>query len=287
MGTPAAHTKIYFALCRGLYQHPPRRPAKMVLWRAVLYWKRLGPLVPVWNQVEPGLEMFLDPYDFVPAVILVTGAWEPKTWAIISEHLPEGGTFIDVGAHIGYHSLKAARKVGGGGHVVAIEPNPLTLQQLRSNVQRNRGFMIAIEPVACSDSEAVLDFFGAGRSNTGASSLSRENASERGTPVSYRVRARPLDDVVREMNLLRVDVVKIDVQGAEMKVLQGANETLSRFHPALVIEITDPQLAAMGASAAQVTQFLTSRGYRLRRTVEYGDTEWVYEASASATSSKR
>ena len=286
MGTPAAGTKIYFALCRGAYRYWPLQRGKMVVWRAAPYLERLRSFVPVWHQVEPGLEMFLDPDDAIAREIMETGAWDPETWAIVSEHLPEGGTFIDVGAHIGYYSLKAARKVGAGGHVVAIEPNPLTLQQLRSNVQRNRAFMVAIEPVACSDSEAVLEFFGADHSNTGASSLSRENASVWGPPASYRVRARPLDAVVREMNLLRVDVVKIDVEGAEMKVLQGANETLSRFHPALVIEIMDPLLAAMGTSAAQVTQFLTSRGYRFRRTAE-DNREWVYQASASATGSKR
>ena len=83
-----------------------------------------------------------------------------------------------------------------------------------------------MEPVACSDSETELDFFSALRTNTGA--LSRENAEQVGGATTvYRVHGRPLDAVVRETGVSRVDAIKVDVEGAELLVLKGAKE-LSR-----------------------------------------------------------
>ena len=80
--------------------------------------------------------------------------------------------------------------------------------------------------------------------------------------VTYHVPARPLDSILKESGVNRVDVIKIDVEGAELLVLKGAQETLARYHPTLLIEIVDRQLRQMGTSAAEVTQFLTARGYR-------------------------
>jgi hypothetical protein len=75
----------------------------------------LEPFVPVWVRVEPHVTMLLDPYDLVPRVILQTGLWEPDSWRAIAERLHPGDTFVDIGAHIGYYSLKAAPVVGPGG----------------------------------------------------------------------------------------------------------------------------------------------------------------------------
>jgi FkbM family methyltransferase len=223
------------------------------------------PLAPVRVEVEPGVSMLLDPEDFVSRTILETGHWEARSWAYVERNLPVGGTLVDVGAHIGYYSLKGARAVGPKGHVIAIEPNPDTLRSLRDNIQSSGANVITVEPVACSDSEAVVDLFAAARSNTGETSLSRENAQQAGAVGHvYRVRARPLDAVVEEAGLSRIDVIKIDVEGAELLVLRGARQTLARYSPAVIVEVVEKQLQAMGASSAAVQQFLSSQGYTPR-----------------------
>ena len=66
--------------------------------------------------------------------------------------------------------------------------------------------------------------------------------------TTYHVRARPLDDIVADTGVSRVDVVKIDVEGAEMLVLKGAAKTLARYHPVLIVELIDKQLRSMGTS---------------------------------------
>src|SRR6266404_6819875 len=85
---------------------------------------RTGFLAPTRIQVERGVSFHLDPKDLVPITILRTGVWQPEVWNSLAPSLPPGAVFLDVGAHIGYFSIKAADRVGNSGRVVAFEPNP-------------------------------------------------------------------------------------------------------------------------------------------------------------------
>lgn len=261
--SPALRTRAYFSLHRSWRAHwpfqrgslPPRRLRSMFL-----------PFVPVRIEVEPLISMQLDPEDLVSRAILETGQWESDSWRKIEEHLPLGGTFVDVGAHIGYYSLKAARVVGPTGHVIAIEPNPQTVKTLTDNIRASGARVVAVQPVACTDSEGMLDLFLAARTNTGETSLSRSNASQSGAVVAiHRVRTRRLDDIIQETAPSRVDAIKIDVEGAEFLVLKGARQTLMRYSPTLIVELVDKQLRSMGTTAAEVTEFLGSLGYTPRQ----------------------
>jgi len=264
--SPAQRTQAYFAIQRQWgaiwpFEHGVALPR--------LIQPAFRPLVPVWVQVEPDIKMWLDPEDYVSRQILETGKWEPASWTALQNHLGPGATFVDVGAHIGYYSLKAARLVGAGGHVIAVEPNPETIGKLRANLRASAAGMVTVEPVACSDSETTLDLFAAPRSNTGETSLSRANASHDSPAVTtYHVPARPLDAIIKEAGATRVDAVKIDVEGAEMLVLKGSQETLARFHPVVLVEIVDRQLRAMGTSSKEVYDFFGSHGYAARGTFE-------------------
>ncbi len=86
--------------------------------------------------------------------------------------------------------------------------------------------------------------------------------------TKYIVRARPLDHIIRETGVSRVDVVKIDVEGAELLVLKGATQTLAQFSPVVIVEVVDVQLRAMGTSAGELMAFMASQGYKPRHSVE-------------------
>jgi FkbM family methyltransferase len=260
MLSPSLRTRGFFVFFRAWHAH-------WSLAAGEQFPDRLAPLfepfVPVWVQVEPGVTMLLDPNDSVSSTILACGEWEPKTWHALEQHLPPGGTFVDVGAHIGWYSLKAAKAVGPKGRVIAVEPNQETLLRLRDNIRASgASAVVAVAPVACSDSETTLKFYAASRANTGESSLSATDASQAGAvAASYPVRARRLDDIVREVGVARVDAVKIDVEGAEFLVLKGAVETLARYRPVVVVELADRQLKSMGTSVEEVKAFLRTHGY--------------------------
>ena len=220
--------------------------------------------------------MRLDPYDLVSRTILETGEWEPDSVQAVADHLSPGATFMDVGAHIGYYSLKAAGMVGPHGHIIAIEPNPQTLPVLRGNIEASDARAVSVWPVACAASESTLQLYAAPESNTGQSSLSKENASQDSAATgSYSVPAKPLDAIVKEAKLDRVDVIKIDVEGAEFEVLKGATQTLADYRPVLIVELLPDQLKAMGTTIDAVTQFLASHGYTSSRRLDNANFEFV------------
>jgi FkbM family methyltransferase len=250
--------------------------AKRVIRQLEPLLSRIGVLQPVRIEVDPGVSLLLDPAEDVARTILISrqGNWEPEVWAAISSGLGEGAVFVDVGAHLGYDSLKAARLVGEKGRVVAFEPNPNTLMLLRSNIEASQARNIIVQPVACTDSEQTLTLFDSTPGgNSGSSSLSQANAGVLTRP--YTVRGRPIDDVVSELGLARVDVLKADVEGAELMVLRGAAQTLRRFHPKLILEVVPRQLNNMNASVEELEAFVNNLGYGEPQTVDYKNKEWT------------
>jgi FkbM family methyltransferase len=277
---PEGRTQAYFAIQRQWIKHWPFQSGQRAP-RALL--NAVWPMAPVWYQLEPHIRMHLDPADLGPLIILETGEYEPVSVAMIAEHLGAGATLIDVGADIGYYSLKGATLVGPTGHVIAVEPNPEALQRMRVNLAASGANTVAVAPVACSDAEGTLDLYVAPYANTGETSLSKANASQDGAiSHTYKVRVRPLDDIVRESGVTRVDAIKIDVEGAETLVLKGAVQTLDRYHPMLLIEIVERQLVAMGTSSAQLRELLRAHGYREGRHDDL-NVEFLPAAAVSAS----
>ncbi|HKW98709.1 MAG TPA: FkbM family methyltransferase [Bryobacteraceae bacterium] len=274
---PAA-LRSYFRL-EGLWiRHWPFERGRWEVRDLVPLLCRVGILGPARVQVEPGVSFFLDPGDLVPATILRTGEWQPEIWQSLAPSLSEGSVFLDVGAHIGYFSMKAAKRVGKTGRVLAFEPNPETLKLLRDNVAANRTENVIVEPIACTDREQTLTLYAAPEINTGASSLALHNASisPAEAPRPYNVRGRPIDDVIRELNLTRVDAIKVDVEGAEVSVLRGALETLRRFHPKLVVEVVPEQLASFHTTADDLAQLIRGAGYTHTRPLGSEKTDWEW-----------
>ena len=283
--------KAYFRFETAWTDHWPFRTGKWGLQHLMPVLTRNGILTPVRVRVEPHASFLLDPRDLVSVTILRTGSWQPEIWQSLSSSLAPGSVFLDVGAHIGYFSIKAAPQVGPAGRVVAFEPNPETLKLLRDNVAVNNAPNVVIEPIACTEREQTLQFYAAPTINTGASSLSQQNAnvSSGESPRAYTVRGRPIDDVVRDLKLSRVDAIKIDVEGAEVSVLRGALQTLTRFHPKIVIEVIASQLASFQTTPEDVTALIKSAGYNVGRPLnpETADWEWTRQDPNSLKSSIR
>jgi FkbM family methyltransferase len=268
--------RSYVRLDRAWARSFPLDGAKDLVRRLDPVLTRAGLLKPVRVEVEPGVSLLLDPHDDVSRTILISvaGRWEPEVWDAIGSGLPEGAVFLDVGAHIGYDTLKASVKVGREGRVVAFEPNPNTLTLLRSNIAASGAANVIVQPIACTDTDTTLTLFDSTLGgNSGSSSLSQQNAGS--AARTYTVRGRPIDDVVAELGLKRIDVLKADVEGAELLVLRGATETLKRYHPKLVLEEVPRQLANMNTSIEELEAFIKSVGYTTMRQVDYKNREWT------------
>jgi FkbM family methyltransferase len=227
-------------------------------------------------RTNAGFLVEVDGRDMVTRDVLLTGEWEPETGQAIRDNLNPGDVFIDVGAHVGYFSLLANGLVGGAGKVVSIEANPTTAARLRKNIELNGFKHSVVYEGACVDHEKPVTFFTGNWNNTGGSSVVQGNAGKGSTKVT--VRGVTLDKIVSELGLKKVDLIKIDAEGAEPQVLLGASGVLESYGPALILELKGYLL---GEGLGQVESILTKAGYRHARRIDaYGNELWIKSSHA-------
>lgn len=197
--------------------------------------------------------------DLLPKCAYWFGVWEPVLSGFLKDALKPGDGFLDVGANVGYFSVLAAHRVGPHGFVVAVEPFPPLLQDLCANVALNRLRNVRIEPVAAGCDDREIPFFYAGDPNRGESTT----VPSAGFGLAARVRQRPLGALLSDDELARVRVVKIDVEGAELRALQGLEPQLERLrHDAeLVVELHPDLLAAQGRHVSELAELLAPHGF--------------------------
>ena len=165
---------------------------------------------------------------------------------------------VDVGAHIGYHTLNAARSVAPGGRVYAFEPIPSTAEILNKNVEVN-GYSAIVQVVqkAVSDSSGRMEIYYRDARLTGMATLISPRYLGRAFST-LSVETTSLDAFFSRIGWPSVDLVKIDVEGAEVRVLKGMSE-LARRNPGLKIlaEIHD----GMGVMVEELAGILASFGF--------------------------
>jgi FkbM family methyltransferase len=259
--------------------HWPLSQGRFVFYR--LYGKvyDLGIMKPVQITLPTGIRMELDGRDFVTQTLLMTEIWEPEVTQWVTSSLKPGDVFVDVGAHVGYYTLLAGKLVGESGKVVAVEPNPATVTRLERDIALNPFQNIVVRKVACTDRETTLRFFQAPIDNTGTSSINKSNAHE-GNEIS--VPGVPLDKIIQDLGINRVDLVKIDVEGAEMMVLGGMTNIIASYHPKVSIELKDDLLKNMGSSLEAAKALFLQNGYTLQSFDGIDDFLWVPRPQTAA-----
>lgn len=185
------------------------------------------------------------------------GHYEPLVSRALRDHLRPGDCFVDVGASIGYFSVLAGRIVGDGGRVVACEPGPQNQNALLLNLLTNDLSNVEVFPVALGDRNEIAVYQRLGHNGA----LDTDSASEQTIMTRDLVKVTRMDDLLAGSE--HIDVMKIDVEGAEGKVLRGAEGILRRFHPVLIFEFTPSGLQELsGVSGSELLENLESLGYR-------------------------
>jgi FkbM family methyltransferase len=157
--------------------------------------------------------------------------------------LRPGDAMIDAGANIGLFAVLAASRVGPNGLVIACEPSPATMTLLRANVARNDFDWVELHEVAVAEQPGRLAFedFGPG---SGFSSFAPENA---GSGTRVEVEVTTLDELAGD-RLGQVRLVKLDVEGAELRALRGASRLLGDARPDFIVELEPEHLQRQGSS---------------------------------------
>jgi FkbM family methyltransferase len=209
----------------------------------------------------------VDASDIVGKHLYYFGVWEPGLTGWLKRSLKPGHLFIDVGANIGYYSLLAARLVGSGGKVVAIEALPQTFQRLQENVERNRAQNVRAVNSAAWDKLARLKLFVRQEGPSGATTLLSAWADQWNLRRQVEIDAAPLALTLEATEIERARIIKIDVEGAEWQVITEMTSWLARTAPDLEIalEVSSSMVNHQGKSFDDVLSLFSGFGFQAYR----------------------
>jgi FkbM family methyltransferase len=200
--------------------------------------------------------MELDPSENVDGTLLMCAQlYDRREMAVLLDALAPGQTFVDVGAHLGFYSFRAAQRVGPTGRVLAIEADPRTHARLQANVRLNPGLRVATAGVAVSDEEGTARLALNTTGNRAGNSLVVAGSD------TIEVRCRPLAAILADNAIERVDGMKLDVEGMEYRVLRRylADVPAERRPRIVVLEHQTRWIDAAGGDALAL---MTEAGYR-------------------------
>jgi FkbM family methyltransferase len=229
------------------------------IWKYFQQRKQQVPLVTNWYG---GLRLQLYLSNDISKQVYIAGCFEPNEFAFLDKILAPGMTFIDAGANDGLFTLFAARRVGPTGQVWAFEPSQREFLRLQRNLQLNqlsnvRALKMALAHFQGQAELKIADDEHSGQNTLGDFAYQVDLARRELVPTSR------LDDLVHQDCLRRLDVIKLDVEGAELSVLAGASGVLREQRPLLLLEVNEIALQLQGTSATTIVEFLRSYDYEL------------------------
>jgi FkbM family methyltransferase len=207
----------------------------------------------------PELDIWADLTDQRLLEIFYEARSQNPEQTVLRSLLEEGDTFIDCGANYGTFSLVAARMVGSSGKVIAIEPQPLLAAMIRQSAEANGFANVEVCEFAAAATGGSADLYVPMR-DTGRGGLHRGFS---GTPrhETLRVNVARLDDAIDWHRLPGNVVMKLDVEGAECDVIDGASQLIAERRPAMIVELNPLSAQAAGHTTETIVDSLTERGY--------------------------
>jgi len=214
--------------------------------------------------VARGSRMRVRTDDLVGRVLAISGVWEPNVTAAFERALAPGDVCLDIGAHIGYYTLLAARLAGSGGHVYAFEPHPANYARLCLNVELNGFENVTVVERAVGPETRRVELYEGPAANSGLATLSPELAAKTRPGRTLRVDIGPVTAAVPETDLKRVRVIKIDVEWYELEVLRSLTPVLELDQPLSVLLEWTPHRGAPDA-AVHLLDVCRSHGFTVHR----------------------
>ncbi len=250
---------------------PEAKAAEYWLQQGVTHFNPNSPDVGewIWTQARPENPFTYVPYDnliltveanlksITTAVLLAQKDWFEAEMELWRTQIRPDMTVIDVGANVGVYTFSAAQRVGETGKVIAIEPFKACVNCLQETSRINQLPWVKIYEAAASD-------------HCGSAKLSLHNTSELNEVISdnspnydlantVTIQCLTLDSLIETENLTRVDWLKIDAEGHEIKVLQGAERLLTEFKPNIIYE----NIAGAHGSNGAIMQYIQAKGYQV------------------------
>ena len=235
---------------RRILRHPSNRGRRLSALARAAWWEmRRRPVMDL--RMYGGATIRCRPESGVAGgLVYYSGRPEYHEMGLVAHLLRPGDRFVDVGANAGYYTLLASTIVGPSGSVESIEPGLPALERLRENIALNRLANVRIHECALADTAGPARFI-----------HDRDTENRLAIPAdagTVTVAASRLDDLLGEAPCA---LVKIDVEGAELRVLKGAEGTLARAKPPVLLIEVGKRLAMFGTTEEDLASWLAARGY--------------------------
>jgi FkbM family methyltransferase len=244
----------YLTTQEAMRHAPMLTMGRLLSWRARCLLRR-GAIarLPRWD-----LQMFLPAnWRGVEKLIFAFREYYEPELHYLQQILLPGMTFVDAGSCYGIYALAAAKMVGQEGRVMAFEPASRAFRVLQKNIALNRLTNVLAYPVALTETKGKAWLYH--HPNVGCDSLGRDHSF---TETAEDIRTESLDNVLHNRSIDHVDVIKMDVQGAEELVLRGAKTILSSKHPVVIFEVYPEGTIPLRLRPYGAWEFLDSLGYK-------------------------
>jgi FkbM family methyltransferase len=210
--------------------------------------------------------MLVDPFDSIGNAILKHGCYEKETVELCKHLLCPGMVVVDAGAHIGQYTILFSKMVTTTGKVYSFEPDPDSFIRLIKNIEINCAENVVANNLALSDiaGEGTLFILDSSRV-PGGSSLRRQKSCN-GSKVNIKITT--MDEYARNIGLSKLDLLKVDIEGAELLLLKGAECVINNFRPLIIMELSEHLSLPFGYRKDDVYYKLVSFGYYIYEIAE-------------------
>lgn len=168
--------------------------------------------------------------------IFFYGIYEPGVIFFLKNFLKHGDVVLDVGANVGIHSLIMGNIVGNGGRVYAFEPHPKIFERLKNNLLLNKMYWIEAINSGLSDVQGETILFAFEGANQGTARLPLFPEEKVANSIQFKIKLNQIDRWIGLNQIKRLNLIKVDVEGHDLHVLEGAKNTISNFRPIIVFE---------------------------------------------------
>ena len=203
---------------------------------------------------------FIDPASNFGHAVTSDSGFEPEMVEVCTSLLQAGDTFLDIGANEGFFSMLASKLVGDRGKVISIEPQSRLQPILFRNISENHAYNVRVFQVAIADSMGMAELCLSPDMNTGSSGLVQTTRYK--TPTET-VPQMPLGEFLSWLDLDRIKLMKIDVEGFEYEAILGAQALFeSGMIEHIALELHPTILQKRGKSEQDILHFLNRCGYQ-------------------------
>lgn len=226
------------------------------------WWKYLRAKAPFVVDLSYGMRMGIYPRNEECRAIYVRGIYDPNQLVAIKTLLPKGGIFIDVGANMGYFSVFAAKIVGDKGRVIAIEPSSREFDRLEHNLKLNRLKNASAHRLAITDKVGKTKISIATDERSSLNTIGYEFSVKGVEKIkTEEVESTTFDNFLKTARIKKIDLIKLDVEGSEIRALKGAERSIKKYRPIIILGTNKDALNVCDGNLAQLDELIKKLHY--------------------------